>query len=48
MSPSPKADIQISVRLSEIRKHQVYRLERTRQRPLLLRLRRELRARFSR
>lgn len=34
--------------LHEIRKFQVYRLERPRQRPLLRRLRRTLRARLAR
>jgi hypothetical protein len=37
-----------SVRLEEIRRFQVYRLERPRRRPLLQRLRRTLRAHFYR
>jgi hypothetical protein len=36
------------VRLSEIRRYQVYRLERRQRRPLLQRLRRSIRARLSR
>lgn len=37
-----------NVRLLEIRRHQVYRLERPRNRPLLARLSRGLRARLHR
>jgi hypothetical protein len=37
-----------TVRLEEIRRFQVYRLDRPRRRPLLQRLRRGLRARLSR
>ena len=43
-----KADADSSVRLSEIRRYQVYRLERRQRRPLLQRLRRSIRARLSR
>jgi hypothetical protein len=39
---------QASVRFEELRRFQVYRLDRPRRRPLLQRLRRGLRARFHR
>jgi hypothetical protein len=37
-----------TTQLREIRRHQVYRLERPRQRPLLARISREIRVRFHR
>ena len=43
-----KADEDSSVRFSEIRRYQVYRLERKQRRPLLQRLRRTIRARLYR
>jgi hypothetical protein len=43
-----KADADSSVRLFEIRRYQVYRLERKQPRPLLQRLRRTIRARLYR
>jgi hypothetical protein len=43
-----KADADSAVRFSEIRRYQVYRLERKPRRPLLQRLRRTIRARLYR
>ena len=43
-----KADEDSSVRFAEIRRYQVYRLERKQRRPLLQRLRRTIRARLYR
>ena len=45
--PGPKTS-EASVRFQEIRRFQVYRLDRPRRRPLLQRLRRGLRARLHR
>jgi hypothetical protein len=51
LSPFPLKSTDDTVpttRLHEMRRHQVYRLERPRRRPLLARLRRSLRGRFAR
>jgi hypothetical protein len=48
MFPTIKADESSAVRLQELRRFQVYRLERPRRRPWLQRLRRTMRARLFR
>lgn len=49
MSTNPTKDsADAAVRFQELRRFQVYRLERERPRPLLRRLRRTLRARLAR